>query len=51
MKLITQSPKKALKAFLKQKPLRIEIDIFKSNLITLLDKISVIEKRPKDESE
>lgn len=51
MKLITQSPKKALKAFLKQKPLRSEIDIFKSNLITLLDKISVIEKRPKDESE
>lgn len=51
MKLITQSPKKALKAFLKQKPLRSEIDIFKSNLITLLDKINVIEKRPKDESE
>jgi len=51
MKLITQSPKKALKAFLKQKPLRSEIDIFKSNLITLIDKINVIEKRPKDESE
>lgn len=51
MKLITQSPKKALKAFLKQKPLRSEIDIFKSNLIILLDKISIIEKRPKDESE
>ncbi len=51
MKLIPQSPKKALKAFLKQKPLRSEIDVFKTNLIALLDKISVIEKRPKDESE
>lgn len=51
MKLVTQTPKKALKAFLKQKPLRSEIDSFKSNLIALLDKISVIEKRPKDESE
>ncbi|NTW32508.1 MAG: hypothetical protein HGB12_07775, partial [Bacteroidetes bacterium] len=51
MKLITQTPKKALKAFLKQKSLRSEIDVFKTNLIALLDKISVIEKRPKDESE
>ncbi len=51
MKLVTQTPKKALKAFLKQKPLRSEIDVFKTNLIVLLDKISVIEKRPKDESE
>lgn len=51
MKLIPQSPKKALKAFLKQKPLRSEIDVFKSNLLILLDKISVIEKQPKDESE
>ncbi|MEJ7676953.1 MAG: hypothetical protein WKG06_03580 [Segetibacter sp.] len=51
MKFIQQSPKKALKAFLKQKPLRSEIDIFKSNLIALLDKISVMEKQPKDESE
>jgi len=51
MKLLTQTPKKALKAFLKQKPLRSEIDVFKTNLIALLDKISVIEKRPKDESE
>ncbi|MDP3914699.1 MAG: TaqI-like C-terminal specificity domain-containing protein [Bacteroidota bacterium] len=51
MKLISQSPKKALKAFLKQKPLRSEIDIFKANLIGLLDKISTIEKRPTDESE
>ncbi len=49
MKLLTQTPKKALKAFLKQKPLRSEIDIFIINLIALLDKISVIEKRPKDE--
>ncbi len=51
MKLITQSPKKALKAFLKQKPLRSDIDAFKSHLIDLLDKISTIEKRPTDESE
>ena len=51
MKLVTLSPKKALKAFLKQKPLRSEIDVFKTNLIALLDKISVIEKRPTDESE
>ncbi|MBS1571160.1 MAG: Eco57I restriction-modification methylase domain-containing protein [Bacteroidetes bacterium] len=51
MRLIPQTPKKTLKAFLKQKPLRSEIDLFKTNLITLLDKISVIEKRPKDESE
>jgi adenine-specific DNA-methyltransferase len=51
MNLITQSPKKALKAFLKQKPLRSEIDVFKINLIALLDKISVIENRPMDESE
>ena len=51
MKLVTQTPKKALKAFLKQKPLRSEIDVFKTNLIALLDKISVIEKRPTDESE
>lgn len=51
MKLVTQTPKKALKAFLKQKTLRSEIDVFKTNLIALFDKISVIEKRPKDESE
>ena len=51
MKLVPQTPKKALKAFLKQKPLRSEINIFKTNLIVLLDKISVIEKRPTDESE
>jgi len=51
MKLITQTPKKALKAFLKQKPLRSEIDHFKTHLITLLDKISIIEKSYNDESE
>ncbi|MEP7198090.1 MAG: Eco57I restriction-modification methylase domain-containing protein [Saprospiraceae bacterium] len=51
MRLITQSPKKALKAFLKQRPSESERDKFKSNLISLLDKISVIEKQPKDESE
>ncbi len=51
MKLSISSPKKALKPFLKQKPLRSEIDLFKKNLIVLLDKISIIEQRPKDESE
>lgn len=51
MKLVTQSPKKALKAFLKQRPSESERDKFKNNLIALLDKISVIEKQPKDESE
>lgn len=51
MKLIIQSPKKALKAFLKQRPNESERDKFKANLIALLDKISVIEKQPKDESE
>lgn len=51
MKLNIQSPKKFLKAFLKQKPHRTEIELFKSNLITLLDKITLIEQRPKDESE
>lgn len=51
MKLITQSPNKALKAFLKQKPHRPEIELFKYNLIALLDKITLIEQRPKDESE
>jgi len=51
MKLAIQSPKKALKAFLKQKPLRSEIDRFKINLIALLDKISIIEKGCRDESE
>lgn len=51
MKLVIHTPKKALKAFLKQKSLRSEIDVFKINLITLFDKITTIEKRPKDESE
>ncbi|MBI5219826.1 MAG: Eco57I restriction-modification methylase domain-containing protein [Bacteroidia bacterium] len=38
-------PKKALnKAFLKQKPLRSEIDLFKENLINLLTKIDEIER-------
>jgi adenine-specific DNA-methyltransferase len=46
------NPKQALnKAFLKIKPNRTEIEIFKSNLITLLDKLKTVEKRPKDESE
>ncbi|MBL0327026.1 MAG: hypothetical protein IPP61_18000 [Cytophagaceae bacterium] len=51
MKFLIQSPKKALKAFLKQRPSESERDKFKKNLISLLDKISIIEKQPKDESE
>ncbi len=51
MKLSIQSPKQALKPFLKQKPLRSGIDAFKTNLISLLDKIKVIEQLPKDETE
>lgn len=39
MRLITQAPRKALnKAFLKVKPNRTEIEGFKTNLITLLDR-------------
>ncbi len=38
MKLITLNPKRALnKAFLKVKPNRSEIEVFKAQLITLLD--------------
>ncbi|MDI1254547.1 MAG: Eco57I restriction-modification methylase domain-containing protein [Flavobacterium sp.] len=51
MKLAPKTPQQFLKPFLKQKPVRSEIDNFKLNLITLLDKISIIEQRPKDESE
>ncbi len=51
MKLITISPKKALKPFLKQKPLRSDIDRFKANLIKLLDQIAAIEQQSKEESE
>lgn len=51
MKLTLQTPEKTMKAFLKQKPLRSEIDNFKKHLILLLDKINIIEKRPTDESE
>lgn len=51
IKFITQSPKKALKPFLKQRPLEKERDAFKTNLIALLDQIDVIEKMPKEESE
>jgi hypothetical protein len=48
----SKTPKLSLnKAFLKIKPNRTEIDIFKKNLILLLDKIKLVEERPKDESE
>ena len=52
MKLTCLEPRKALnKAFLKKKPLRSEIEVFKTHLITLLGKISDIEKRDKEEYE
>ena len=45
MKIIKINPKKSLnKAFLKQRPLRTEIDLFKSNLIRLLGKVDEIER-------
>ena len=51
MKLKLKSPKTALKAYLNQRPSESERDKFKKNLIALLDKRSVIENQPKDESE
>ena len=45
MKIVKLNPKKSLnKAFLKQRPLRSEIELFKSNLIRLLDKVDEIER-------
>lgn len=45
MKIIKISPKKALnKAFLSKRPSRIEIDLFKDNLLKLLGKIDEIER-------
>ncbi len=45
MKLIIKTPKQSLnKAFLKQRPLRSEIDLFKDNLTKLLGKIDEIER-------
>jgi len=45
MKIIKLNPKKSLnKAFLKQRPLRSEIELFKVNLIRLLGKIDEIER-------
>lgn len=52
MTLIELKPRQALnKAYLKVKPNRDEIEVFKRNLISLLDKIQLVEQRPKDESE
>jgi hypothetical protein len=51
MKLQLITPRKALKSFVKQKPRRSQIDSFKANLIVLLDKITIIEQQPKDETE
>ena len=45
MNLVISNPRKSLnKAFLKQKPLRSEIELFKANLIHLLDKVDEIER-------
>ena len=45
MKLTIKTPKQSLnKAFLKQRPLRKEIDLFKDNLTRLLGKIDEIER-------
>jgi len=45
MNILAVTPRKSLnKAFLKQKPLRSEIELFKANLIRLLDKIDEIER-------
>ena len=45
MKITKNSPAKSLnKGFLKHRPLRSEIELFKSNLIRLLDKIDEIER-------
>ncbi len=45
LKLIKITPKKALnKAYLKVRPLRSEIDLFKANLITLLSKVNEVER-------
>lgn len=45
MKIISLGPRKSLsKSFLKLKPLRCEIELFKTNLIRLLDKIDEIER-------
>ena len=45
MNIQAVNPRKSLnKAFLKQKPLRSEIELFKANLIRLLDKIDEIER-------
>ncbi len=49
--LTAHSPKKALKAYIKHKPLRADVDVFKTNLTDLLNKITIIENQPKDESE
>ena len=52
MKLICSNPKQSLnKAYLKQRITRNEIELFKTNLITLLNKIKEIEQQPRDESE
>ncbi|MCX6251620.1 MAG: hypothetical protein NTX61_12820 [Bacteroidetes bacterium] len=46
MHLLLQSPRKSLnKAYLKVKPTRTEIELFKENLITLLDGLNETESK------
>jgi adenine-specific DNA-methyltransferase len=51
LKLISHSPKRAIKALIKQRPLRAEIDLFKTNLKKLRHQMSVTEAQPINESE
>jgi hypothetical protein len=52
MKLSCSTPKQSFnKAYLKQRLTRNEIELFKTNLITLLDKIKEIEQQQRDDSE
>jgi hypothetical protein len=51
MKFNVESPQKALKYLFKQNPLRSEMNVFKSQMVQLLDKISIIEQLPHEESE
>ncbi|TAG85572.1 MAG: class I SAM-dependent DNA methyltransferase, partial [Bacteroidetes bacterium] len=51
IQFITQTPKSILKILVRQPVVRAEIDIFKTNLTTLLDKINIIDKQTIDETE
>jgi adenine-specific DNA-methyltransferase len=51
MKFTIIDPKKATERLIKQRVTRDEMEVFKSNLMALLDKINVIDAQPKDETE